>query len=139
MNKDSIEYVLERLKAVLDAPSDSALSRALDITPQTISSWKIRGSIPYSKCIDVAREENVSLDWLLTGQGAMHRGKGQENAQIPELTPRETALLTLFNELSENDQREIQSAAEEKKRLNELEKRLARLEEEHGTGGKKMA
>lgn len=42
--------------------------------------------------------------------------------------PREQALLALWRELDEGEQREIQLAAEEKKRLKILEQRLAELE-----------
>lgn len=41
---------------------------------------------------------------------------------------REQAILALFRDLGEEDQREIQHAAEEKKRLKRLEQRIAELE-----------
>ncbi len=39
-------------------------------------------------------------------------------------TPREEGLLSLFRELPEDEQREIQRLAEEKKRLREVERKL---------------
>lgn len=78
--------------------------------------------------IALSTHMGTSIDWLLTGEGDMHRQQGGTSGADSSLTPRQTALLTLFNELDENAQREIQIAAEEKKRLAELEKRISRLE-----------
>lgn len=130
MRNFSAEKVLERLKGVLNASSDSALARALDTTPQTISSWKARDSVPYAKCVSLAEEEGLSLDWLLTGQGTMYRDKTSTGV---DLTPEQQALLTLFNDLAASDQREILHDAEKKKRLSELEQQVAELM----TGAKK--
>ncbi|MCP2937533.1 helix-turn-helix domain containing protein, partial [Salmonella enterica subsp. enterica serovar Typhimurium] len=49
------------------ANTDAELSRALSVSPQTLSSWKVRESIPYSLCIDIAKKHACSLDWLLLG------------------------------------------------------------------------
>lgn len=75
----------------------------------------------------------------------MHKKSSELDQQVQALTPREVAMLTLFNELDEDAQREIQAAAEEKKRLTEEKKRLAELEkrisrlEAYGPDGQKMA
>lgn len=124
MSKKEINDVLERIKQVLAENSDSSLARALDTTPQTISSWKIRNSIPYSKCVDIALQHGVSLDWLLTGIGEMYKGSA---AVSPALSPREAAMLELFNALDETAQGEIRTAAEEKKRLKDVEQQLQEL------------
>lgn len=139
MSKKSAAAVVDRLNLAYGAKSDNELSELLNIKRSTVGNWRSRDSIPYSICVTCSEAKGVTLDWLLTGQGPMRRGEGQQSAQSSELSPRETALLTLFNELSERDQREIHTAAEEKKRLNELEQRLARLEEAYGSEGKKLA
>lgn len=134
----SAESVLERLKVVLETASDSALARALDATPQTISSWKKRDSVPYAKCVSVARESGVSLDWLLTGEGTMYKSTPPPDQSMQALTPKERALLEMFKELSEKDQREICRDAEEKKRLADMELQLKamalKLEQLNSTG-----
>lgn len=135
MRSSSAENVLERLKIVLDAASDSALARAMNTSPQTISSWKTRDSVPYAKCVQICEESRVSLDWLLTGQGSTYRN---EAGQAAALTPRQTALLELFNALDSEGQREIQAAAEKQKHLIELEERVSKLEA-CGADSKKMA
>lgn len=73
---------------------------------------------------------NISSDWLLTGEGPMFRGEQASPAQAPSnpaCNPREEAILALFRSLNEDEQREIQGAAEEKKRLRVLEQQVAEL------------
>lgn len=71
----------------------------------------------------------MSLDWLLTGEGAMIRGAVANASEAPPFDPQEEAILALFRSLGEAGRREIQSAAEEKKRLMDVEQRLKDLTE----------
>ena len=127
MHKKSLDAVLERLMTVFSVDSDSELARKLDVNRQTLGSWRSRQSIPYALCISVSEAEGVSLDWLLTGEGAMVRGISVPVAETVVTTPQEEAILTLFRSLEEADRREIQSAAEEKKRIRDIEQRLEDL------------
>ncbi|MDH1341530.1 helix-turn-helix domain-containing protein [Ectopseudomonas oleovorans] len=128
MQNLSVVSVLERLALVLETKTGNQLAERLGVSPQTISSWKSRESVPYAQCVDVAGEKGVSLDWLLTGEGPMHRGEAGQVERGAAESPREQALLALWRELDEDAQREIQRAAEEKKRLNTLEQRVSELE-----------
>lgn len=125
MRTVSVDEVLERLKLVLGEASDSGLARAIGGTPQTISSWRQRNSIPYSKCVEISQSAGVSLDWLLTGTGNMYKDASGPQGTI--LTPQEAALLELFKGLSEKDRREICQDAAEKKRLTDLERQVKDL------------
>lgn len=78
--------------------------------------------------ITIGSRLGISIDWLLTGEGLMHRGEAGQVGQGAAESPREQALLALWRELDEDAQREIQRAAEEKKRLNTLEQRVSELE-----------
>lgn len=79
--------------------------------------------------ITLGSQLGISIDWLLTGEGPMRRGEMQsEAAPAVADNPREQALLALWRELDEGAQREIQRAAEEKKRLTTLEQRVSELE-----------
>lgn len=127
MNKKSLDAVLGRMMGLLGVKTDSELARALPVNRQTLASWRKRDSVPYLECIKFCEDHGVSLDWLLTGEGPMQRGDAPMPATAPE-TPREQAMLALWRELGEDDQREIQRVAEEKKRLTSLEQRLAELE-----------
>lgn len=57
----------------------------------------------------------------------MLRSDAARSSQTETGNPREQALLALWRELDEDAQREIQRAAEEKKRLTNLEKQLEEL------------
>ncbi|WP_082061056.1 helix-turn-helix domain-containing protein [Pseudomonas sp. MRSN 12121] len=129
MQKKSLDAVLERLMTVFAVESDSELARKLDVNRQTLGSWRSRRSIPYALCVSVSEAEGVSLDWLLTGEGSMLRGMSAGKAESPATSPQEEAILALFRSLEENDRREIQSAAEEKKRIRDIEQRLKDLTE----------
>lgn len=80
--------------------------------------------------VSIGSQLGISIDWLLTGEGPMRRSGGESEVSeaAAAYNTREQALLGLFRELGEDDQREIQHAAEEKKRLKSLEQRLAELE-----------
>lgn len=129
MQKKSLDAVLERLMTVFAVDSDSELARKLDVNRQTLGSWRSRQSIPYALCVSVSEAEGVSLDWLLKGEGAMLRGASAAPASSTPNNPQEDAILALFRSLEETDRREIQSAAEEKKRIRDIEQRLKDLTE----------
>lgn len=138
MRSDGVKDVLQRLSMVLAVDTSKALAESLGVSPQAVSSWKSRDSVPYAECVLVAQKLGLSLDWLLTGQGPMRRGEVLSGAQASADNPREQALLALWRELDEDAQREIQLAAEEKKRLKTLEQRLQELEAVVAAG-KKLA
>lgn len=141
MNKNGrTEDVLTRLMHVLQVDSWSALARALGTTPQTVSSWRSRDSIPFESVMQVAEDQGVSLDWLLCGRGSMrpsvpmqvnqdqaHYKDGINRAEAGELSPREKIALDLFKSLSDEQQQEVLSDAQEKKRLTDLENQLIEL------------
>ncbi|KAF0863945.1 helix-turn-helix domain-containing protein [Pseudomonas sp. LD120] len=129
MQKKSLDAVLDRLMTVFTVDSDSELARKLEVNRQTLGSWRSRQSIPYALCVNVSEAEGVSLDWLLTGEGAMLRGVSAATAESPVTNAQEDAILALFRSLEETDRREIQSAAEEKKRIRDIEQRLKELTE----------
>lgn len=129
MQKKSLDAVLERLMTVFSVDSDSELARRLDVNRQTLGSWRSRQTIPYALCVSVSESEGISLDWLLTGEGAMLRGVSASPGGNQAVNPQEEAILELFRSLGDAGKREIQSAAEEKKRLMDVEQRLKDLTE----------
>ena len=126
-NKKSIE-VLRRLKKIIQVKTDAGLSEALGVSPQTLSSWKGRDSIPYSICIELARERGVSLDWLLAGRGDMLLSLHSDPLGTHHaLAAHEQKMLVMFRVLKASDQRNIYKLVEDKRHLQELTNRVEEL------------
>ncbi|WP_449431961.1 helix-turn-helix domain-containing protein [Pseudomonas putida] len=120
MSKSLLPSVLSRLKLVTGSESDADLSRALRISPQTLSSWKVRGSVPYSLCIDTARQYACSLDWLLLGE----RNPGLTTQTQEEW---ELEMLERVRSLSLSDRQAILLSIKDKQRIQQLERQLSEL------------
>nr|WP_155397244.1 helix-turn-helix transcriptional regulator [Stutzerimonas stutzeri] len=123
--------ISNRLKVVLDTLG-LKISEASEKTGVPYRSWQnyLSGARePKAEALTlICTRLGVSSDWLLTGEGPMRRGEVGRAAPASAESPREQALLALWRELDEDAQREIQLAAEEKKRLKTLEQRLQELE-----------
>lgn len=74
------DAIFDRLSEALDAKNDSELARRLNMKRTTLASRRGRGSIPYEECVTVAREEGISLDWLLLGTGSKYVTEGAAQA-----------------------------------------------------------
>lgn len=125
MSTNRTEAVIERIRASIGVNTDAGLCRTLGLKPQTLSGWKSRDSIPYELCEQIAGKYEVSIDWLLTGEGPMYRSA--QPAPAAPLSSREEAVLAMFRSLDEDAQREIQQVAEEKKRLRDVEQQIKEL------------
>lgn len=132
MSTKGFVAVLGRLKLLTQTTSDSGLAKVLGVSPQTLSSWKVRSSIPYSFCVDLALQHGVSLDWLLLGEGPRQR----LSALAPLLNSDhwESDLLASVRSLSRTDQQAIALVVRDKQRIRQLEQQLAELREEGPTG-----
>jgi len=120
MSTNVLASVLARLKLLTATESDAELSRALSISPQTLSSWKVRDSVPYSLCIDVARQYACSLDWLLLGEPEHHRPRLEEDGW-------ESDMLARLRTLSLADRQAVLLLVEDKQRIQQLERQLNAL------------
>lgn len=98
--KELIEYYSEGKNA--------DFAQKLGIKPQTISSWMARNTFDieliYAKC------ENLDANWLLTGEGSMHRTPGVMNEAPP---PDRDEVVRLLREKI-TDQQKIIDLLEEK-------------------------
>lgn len=108
------EAVMGRLKQAIQVENDSQLAEELGLSSSGFANLKKRGSLPYERFERVCNSRNVSMDWLLTGEGAMWRGEPTDRQML--------ALMGLVSALSPEQRRDICAVVEEKKRLNELEK-----------------
>ncbi|NUU39436.1 helix-turn-helix domain-containing protein [Pseudomonas sp. C2B4] len=128
MRSKKSQAVLTRLKQITGTKTDASLSSALQISPQTLSSWKGRDSTPYALCVDIAQTRGISLDWLLLGEGPVLRQTPSETLDGPQdSTTRENTILALWRLLDEDDRCAIQNALEEKRRLRDMEAKLSEM------------
>lgn len=126
MSSTDCAAVLARIKALTRTESDAELARAIGISPQTLSSWKVRDSVPYSICVELAVQQRCSLDWLLLGVDAQARAASDAAAQ---------ALLAQLRTLGPEDLRAISRVIEEKQQLRALEQQVAALTQRLDTRG----
>lgn len=66
---------------VTECKTDTALARALGVDKNTVSVWKKRNEIPINVLKKVSKNENISLDWLLSGVGEMEITSSDEQFQ----------------------------------------------------------
>lgn len=113
--------VLDRLRLVVNVSNDTELHKALKIkSKSTVSSWRARNSIPYAICVQIAADNAVCLDWLLTGQGEMYKGSEKQDMKIVKMAE-------LMEGLDAAQRQEILSAIAEKQQLNKMKHQLKQL------------
>lgn len=134
-NDTGVKTVLSRMKAIYGVEKDAELARALDISPQTLSSWRQRSAIPYALCVECAKSRGASLDWLLYGEGQIMREKGNDysnreanHGASDQLSDVKTEIFNVLEGLSPEDLEDILSEAEHRKRLRTLEQRFETLQ-----------
>jgi len=130
MNNFSADAVLDRLQQAANVSSDSALSRALGVNRATLGNWRNRNSVPYSICVEFAIKHEISLNWLLAGDG---------NMSVDNRMPLATAasehadISRLFSALSIDQQQGVLQALIDKKRINDLEAAVRDLQQKINT------
>lgn len=130
LGNKSAASVLDRMHVVYGVKNDNQLGEALQVNRSTLGNWRARDSVPYTICVDLAESRGISLDWLLTGEGSMHRGEGGSAYKAPAHAsePREAELLGHFVELDESTQLEVLGAARLRRRVDSLERQLQELQ-----------
>ncbi|MGR9014143.1 MAG: helix-turn-helix domain-containing protein [Gammaproteobacteria bacterium] len=116
------------------------LRQAIDTSGLNVTEFSVSTGIPYrtlqqyladnrapaaEALTKICEQSSIDINWLLTNQGSMYRS--QVASPEDSLNQRHASLLSLFDVLSEDQQREILSAAQEKERLNRLEQQLSGL------------
>lgn len=69
MQMEDVESILIRLMLHFEVKMYKDLASKIEVSPNTIDSWKGRKTIPMKTLKEIAKKENLSLDWLLTGEG----------------------------------------------------------------------
>ena len=87
---------------------------------------------PDANFLAAISESGADVQYILTGIRASESALPKAAQADQPLTVRQQAILGLFDALSPNQQQEILQAAEEKKRLEELEKMVIQLTKKLG-------
>ncbi len=117
---------MNRLKDYTKAKSFNALAEILGLSSSNFASLKKRNSVPYDKILEFSRSHNVSIDWLLTGEGQMFKRGEVVEDNVVNIKTRQIA--ELIASLDEQQQAEIFVVIEGKKREKELANKAMRLE-----------
>ncbi len=64
---------IERMRWAGKLKNDSAVARVLSVTPQALSNYKKRGELPTDLVVRFSGIYNLSLDWLINGEGDVYR------------------------------------------------------------------
>ncbi|KJH73906.1 helix-turn-helix domain-containing protein [Pseudomonas sp. ES3-33] len=124
--------IATRLRTVLDLKglSIKEASEVVGIPYRTLQNYLLDEREPNAKAMGAMRTYlGINVDWLLTGEGTMFRGVAAPGTSANAENLQEEAMLELFRSLGEAGRRELQTVAEEKKRLMDIERRLKELTE----------
>ena len=83
----------ERLEAIIEHYSHgkpSVFAKYIGVAPSTISSWLSRNTFDYDMIF--AKCENISSDWLLTGEGEMMKSAPDQRPSCPVAVPTDDPL-----------------------------------------------
>lgn len=80
--------VWERIRQVTKWGTYTDLANFLSISSSSITGAKDRGNWPIEWAFKIAQVYNVSIDWLLTGEGEMRRGERAAPEYVAAYIPR---------------------------------------------------
>lgn len=66
MQKTAIERIIE-----VTGKTPAEIAKAINASPQSVNNWQKRG-ISKKGAQDIAKAYNLSLDWIITGEGSIH-------------------------------------------------------------------
>jgi phage repressor protein C with HTH and peptisase S24 domain len=75
--------VLDRLKDAYELESDADLARMLEVAPNTVATWRNRGSVPFKRI--VAQCDEVDLNWILRGSRTAMAQMQEEDYSVSEV------------------------------------------------------
>jgi len=64
----TIDEILDKIKELKSIKKDSELAELLGVKQNTLSTWRIRKTIPYDVFYHFCDREGFLLNWLLTGE-----------------------------------------------------------------------
>jgi len=113
------DAIFNRLSIHFDVEGAKGLSAVINKPPAELAKWRQQGKVPYEACERIAKQENISLKWLITGFG--------DKNSTDTIDRRLYIMNQLMESLPENQQQDFLSALQEKERINQMERELAEL------------
>lgn len=129
-NECEFENIMSRLKKAVNAKSNNELAMMLGLSSSGFANLKKRNSVPYDRILEVLKSHNVSMDWLLTGEGEMLKSRVIEKKPIEkplhedEQTQR---MIRMFTKLGESERQDVFCATERIHKISEIERELREL------------
>ncbi|NOU49954.1 hypothetical protein HG263_05305 [Pseudoalteromonas sp. JBTF-M23] len=90
--------IIPRLKELLGVTKNTEVAKALDTYPQTLNGWMDRNSVPYTQLYKLAKDRNVSLTWILDGQGEQVKDVKSEDCNVSLKAVDSNESVTVSNE-----------------------------------------
>jgi hypothetical protein len=130
--------ILDRLMDFKGLKSDNKLADILDVSPNTVSTWRKRNSIPFIKIIEFCDYESISLDYIFNGKGGMiRRDMEGDDPEISELLEGARKVLKsdykVTHEALKRDISYFSQAIDDQEDLKETKKRLKNVESRMAT------
>jgi len=89
-NLRDLNQIINRLKDFFQLKNETEVAKLLNVEQNTLSSWKKRDKIPYERLDEIALQNKISIEWILSGDST----DMQKNEE----------LLRYFNSLSQEKQ-----------------------------------
>lgn len=84
--------IIEKMRWAGKLKNDSAVARRLGVTPQALSNYKKRGEMPSDLVLKFSKMYDLSMDWLITGEGVAQKpGVGDTGLASYPMAGEETA------------------------------------------------
>lgn len=127
-NVFDFDAVIDRAKKSFKINDDKELAEFIGMKPNAFYNRKKAQSLPYEELLKAADTENVSFNWLLTGEGSMYKNEVRETPPAYGIGNRRLQMMMqLMDSLTDRQQEEILLAIEDKERFNKLERQMGEL------------
>lgn len=103
---ERLRQTLDRVRFVEGRGRTGALADRYAVSRETARKWLTGLTLPeLARIIELAKDFDVSFEWLTTGRGQVHLGVGEKSPAYRRLTDNEGRLLDAFRNLPEPKRR----------------------------------
>lgn len=64
----NLNQIINRLKNFFQLKNETEVAKLLNVEQNTLSSWKKRDKIPYERLDEIAVQNKLSIEWILSGE-----------------------------------------------------------------------